>query len=507
MKQFIKKAFSFFLASLMILTCVRVTVFDSPALFVSAESIESDSDAPTTSAVPGSSIIRLEEKDDKFIATVIIQNTSALSALDMKIEYNRERLTLDDYDFAVLGYSERYCFNNMSYSYSNWGSEFEFSASVSGEVYETADITALVLTFSRAARVLRNGAKIKLSSEIDFDGVNSYSSEFTATIPAEKIDPEIYPDAQRSGDIDGDGAVTVSDARHILRLAVDLDRCSETTRQYADADGNDEISVADARLALRVAVAIDTTDVLAYFLPVTEKNDDNHYYYDVDKVALTLTEGEKKTLDDVIVRKDQQVTWTSSNPYAVSVTPNGEITALQKGFSCVILSDGKNSFYYEVTVKNELQNRIDALRNKYPEGYYWNNNPASKKYPAVTEIPCTDHASGAYSKCKGQCAGFSYLLSSEVFGGAKRKFGVTWDTVKIGDYLRLKPHHSVFVIDSVKRGEVIGYDYYEGLNITADSSFVRVVHCNWDMQCGIRWDDYFSCDSYDLDSSQSFTMY
>ena len=97
--------------------------------------------------------------------------------------------------------------------------------------------------------------------------------------------------------------------------------------------------------------------------------------------------------------------------------------------------------------------------------------------------------------------------ADEVFGGAKRKFGVTWDTVKIGDYLRLKPHHSVFVIDSVKRGEVIGYDYYEGLNITADSSFVRVVHCNWDMQCGIRWDDYFSCDSYDLDSSQSFTMY
>ena len=98
-------------------------------------------------------------------------------------------------------------------------------------------------------------------------------------------------------------------------------------------------------------------------------------------------------------------------------------------------------------------------------------------------------------------------MSSEVFGNADAKYGVTWDTVKIGDYLRLLPHHSIFVIDTIKEGDIVGYNHYDNTNITAGRNYVKVVHCNWDMQCGISWDDYFSGGGYDLDSSLSFTRY
>lgn len=505
MKKEFRKLISLCLAAMFVLSCAIPSYIAFPIAFADETETAKSSDDPTISAVPGTTVLKSEEKDGIITVTATIQNIDSLKSFKLSIDYDTAYLELEDYDVLPADYSEKYFFGSSSWSVSSWGSPFECEISVIGEMFEKADIAVLNLFFSRKTPVFRKGAKFDLKSTVFFNDKESYTSDFTLSLPAEKVDPEKFKDARLSGDIDGDGSVTVADARRILRLAVDLDRCTAATRQYADTDGNDEVSVPDARIALRVAVQLDKTDVLAYFLPIKEEDDDG-YYYDRDIVYISLSEGEKKTLDDVIVRKDSNMTWKSSNPAAVSVTQNGVITAVKKGFSCIILSDGKDSFYYEVTVKNKLQDKIDELRNKYPAGYYWNNNPASKKYPAVTETPCTDHASGAYSKCKGQCAGFGYLFTSELFVNAKRKFGVTWDTVKIGDYLRLKPHHSVVVIDTVKKGDVVGYDYYDGKNIIAESNAVSVVHCNWDMRCGIRWDDLFY-DDYTIDSSNSFSMY
>lgn len=59
-------------------------------------------------------------------------------------------------------------------------------------------------------------------------------------------------------DTDGDGEVTVGDARNILRAAVGLDEADEDNFGAYDVDADGEIGVGDARSALRIAVGLDT---------------------------------------------------------------------------------------------------------------------------------------------------------------------------------------------------------------------------------------------------------
>lgn len=66
--------------------------------------------------------------------------------------------------------------------------------------------------------------------------------------------------AVKKGDINGDGTVTVADARLALRFAVRLDTPTDSELYRADVDGIKGISVADARIVLRVAVKLQTLD-------------------------------------------------------------------------------------------------------------------------------------------------------------------------------------------------------------------------------------------------------
>ena len=59
------------------------------------------------------------------------------------------------------------------------------------------------------------------------------------------------------GDVSGDGKITASDARKILRIAATLDACDDETKLIADVDKNGKIVAADARKVLRVAAQID----------------------------------------------------------------------------------------------------------------------------------------------------------------------------------------------------------------------------------------------------------
>ena len=200
--------------------------------------------------------------------------------------------------------------------------------------------------------------------------------------------------------------------------------------------------------------------------------------------------------------------WVSSNPAAVKVSADGTVTALKKGFSCVYLTSGGHRYYYFVSVRSAFQDKIYALQNKYPDGYYWNAHTKSKLYPAVSEIPCSDHESGAYAYCTGQCAGFALLLSNEVFGtAAPYRYGVKKADIKIGDYVRCLPHHSVFVIDRISKGEIMGYSLFSDENIIADSDVITVAECNWDCRCGISWGRQIPLDSLEIDEDYSFTRY
>ncbi|MCD7775430.1 MAG: SH3 domain-containing protein [Clostridiales bacterium] len=60
------------------------------------------------------------------------------------------------------------------------------------------------------------------------------------------------------GDVDGDGKISVADARLVLRYAAGLDAFTEEQAANADIDGNGTVSAADARKLLRIAAKIET---------------------------------------------------------------------------------------------------------------------------------------------------------------------------------------------------------------------------------------------------------
>ena len=319
-------------------------------------------------------------------------------------------------------------------------------------------------------------------------------------------------DMIRCGDVDGDGKVTAADARAALRISASLFICAEEVRPYADADGNGEVTAADARILLRYSAKLETDEALNKIERPQQKALQAEYIPYYNKTVcqeLTLTEGETaKVGGNVFLRKESQYKWTSSNPAAVSVGADGGIRALKKGFSCVYITVGDKRYYWFVNVITALQKRIYALQEKYPDGYYWNAHTKSKKYPEVSEIPCDDHESGAYKYCIGQCAGFARLLCKESFDlSAPVIYYSDPQQIKIGDYLRMLPHHSVFVIDRVYKGEITGYDTYTDTNHPASVDYITVAECNWDWHCGISWGRKIPFENIRLDSDLSATRY
>ena len=317
-----------------------------------------------------------------------------------------------------------------------------------------------------------------------------------------------FAQTEKTGDVDGDGTIAAQDARLALRLSVSLDKAAWKVRRYADADGDGEVKAADARLILRAAVGLDGPEKLA---DVNLTKPSFSFYPDLEHgTELRVAEQSSLFAGNVVIRKGDNYTWSSSNPDSVTVDSNGTITGLTRGFSCVILTVEDEKFYYFVSVQNEIQQKLDALREKYPDGYYWNNLTPSERYPDVTETPCPGHLSGDYSTCIGQCWGFANLISDEVFGkNAPKQTGVTAETMKIGDHIRTS-HHSVIITDLIQPGEVYGYNFWSGENIVADSTIVIVVHCNWGYTCNIMWDYDYTDYIYSYDSivpQGSYTRY
>ena len=71
---------------------------------------------------------------------------------------------------------------------------------------------------------------------------------------------EITKEIAVLGDIDGDGKISVSDARSVLRAAVALDTLTGAKAAAGDVDFSGSITVGDARLVLRAAVSLDRSD-------------------------------------------------------------------------------------------------------------------------------------------------------------------------------------------------------------------------------------------------------
>ena len=78
----------------------------------------------------------------------------------------------------------------------------------------------------------------------DFDGVNDFVAKFTASTPG------------GVGDVDGDGAVRVSDAVLIMRYALGLIEFTPEQILCGDVDGDGFVKVADAVMVIRIALGL-----------------------------------------------------------------------------------------------------------------------------------------------------------------------------------------------------------------------------------------------------------
>ena len=78
----------------------------------------------------------------------------------------------------------------------------------------------------------------------DFDGVNDFIARFTASTPG------------GVGDVDGDGAVRVSDAVLIMRYALGLIEFTPEQILCGDVDGDGFVKVADAVMVIRIALGL-----------------------------------------------------------------------------------------------------------------------------------------------------------------------------------------------------------------------------------------------------------
>ena len=93
--------------------------------------------------------------------------------------------------------------------------------------------------------------------------LTGYASEISeeTTVPEETT---LAPEVRYLCDADGDGNVTASDARTILRNSVGLDSIEGISLAYSDADMNGSIGAADARLALRTSVELEQKQEYAF---------------------------------------------------------------------------------------------------------------------------------------------------------------------------------------------------------------------------------------------------
>ena len=97
-----------------------------------------------------------------------------------------------------------------------------------------------------------NGAKL-----VDKDGKEVTNKKTPLATGMKVVLGDISVTISVAGDVDGDGAISVSDARLALRAAVQLDKPAEAYFTAANVDFADKVSVSDARLILRAAVKLD----------------------------------------------------------------------------------------------------------------------------------------------------------------------------------------------------------------------------------------------------------
>ena len=121
---------------------------------------------------------------------------------------------------------------------------------VSGEEFDAAGMEVTAYYDNDTSEVLEAGA-------YEISGFESVAGEHTVTVSVgEYSDSFAVTVADKRGDPDGDGEITVSDALAALRAAARLIEVNDHIMATCDIDGDGEITVSDALAILRVAAKL-----------------------------------------------------------------------------------------------------------------------------------------------------------------------------------------------------------------------------------------------------------
>lgn len=164
------------------------------------------------------------------------------------------------------------------------------------------------------------------------------------------------------------------------------------------------------------------------------------------------------------------------------------------------------AFYITSQAASGVEQRLNALRDRFPQGWYWNHKVTAYSNngdqlmanwdesfsDSVTQTPCATHngtASVGQYDCNFfdggiQCFGFAGKIFYEVFGQRKSQLTRRTDknNVMRGDYIR------------------INNDTHSAVVLSRSGNTISVVECNLDQSgasynCYIRWDKTYSVDS------------
>ncbi|MCL2023193.1 MAG: leucine-rich repeat protein [Oscillospiraceae bacterium] len=218
----------------------------------------------------------------------------------------------------------------------------------------------------------------------------------------------------------------------------------------------------------------------------------------------TLTPGQKMSVS--VKGTKAPVKFKVSNK-KVAVDKNGNVTGKSLGSSQISVSVGgaKTStleFSVNLQVINKTQDKIYKLGSVYPNGYYWNKNKKTKKYPKVSDKGCVNHGKST-ATCQGQCAGFASMISDTIYGKSAKKTQISKKSdIRVGDVIRYNSRHSVFVIEVGKKGSKISSEWWG--SYTAPDDYMVVVECNYYYSCDILWGRVMYMSDFTLNPSQSY---
>ena len=189
------------------------------------------------------------------------------------------------------------------------------SMSINGKELDTSAYTVseggtgVFVTLSK--NYLRTLSTGEYYFDIDFLNIEGIKLKITV--------PPVYA----AGDYNGDGKISASDARSVLRVSAKLEKANESQKVCTDLDANGKLTASDARRVLRIAAKIDSLKTVTVTLdknevfetPVMTNNIMNQWFCDLpDNSSLVCMKSDNIPQTDPFLLGGgaQRFTFTSS---------------------------------------------------------------------------------------------------------------------------------------------------------------------------------------------------